>query len=454
MPKPPTNPEPIAYTAEQLNDWPRDRLDQLEPLRLMATSASVAARFIERLEIDEARLFLRQLSNERVAEILAETDEEQAADVLAAMRETRAVQILDDFEPDDAADIVAELDDADRDRLLDKLESGSRASIERLLTYDPDTAGGLMTNQVDTAYDDMTVDQAVERIRGFAEDREDLSYVYVVDRQRRLQGIVSLRKLILAKPWQSIRAVMRTDLRGVVPPDMDKEHVALLMAEHNLADIAVVDADRTLLGVITHDDVLDVVQEEATEDMLKMSGAGGDESIHDDIGYSVRKRQPWLGFNLVTALMAGGVVLLFEKQIGMLPVLAALMPVIATVGGNSGQQSLAVAIRSIALGELAPGDARPVLVRQSLIGLINGAAIGVLAGGLGWIVGGHWLFAVVVLLAMMFNVILGALIGALIPLVLLRIGRDPAQCSSIFLTSITDTGGFIILLSLGTWLLL
>jgi magnesium transporter len=432
-----------AYTPEELIDWPRDRLDQLDSTRLAATSAHSIASCLDRLTIDECRTVLRRLSSERASDILAEMDEELAAEILAAMRETRAVEILDVFEPDDAADIVAELEDADRARLLDKMEDSSRRSIERLLRYDPDTAGGIMTTE-----------QAIARLRDFAESHDNLNLIYVVDRRRRLKGIVSLRRLIQAQPEQALALIMDTDIDGVALANDDKEKVALLMAEHNLPAIAVVDDRGTLLGVVTHDDVLDIIQEEATEDIQKFVGAGGDESIHDEVSYSIRKRQPWLAVNLVTALAASGVVLLFEEKIGMLPIMAALMPIIAGIGGNSGQQSLAVAIRSIAVGDLKSGDESQVLLRQSMIGAVNGLAIGLLAGLLAWIVGGRPLFGIVVFVAMLLNIILGAVIGAFIPILFLRLRQDPAQCSSIFLTAITDTGGFFILLSLGSWLLI
>lgn len=442
------------YSQEELFNWPRNDLESLSPVRLAATSAHTVALLLDRLEVDECRTVLRQLSNERASDILAEMDEESAADILSVMRESRAVKILDDFEPDDAADIVAELEDVHRNRLMQKLEHGSRKSIENLLTYDPETAGGIMTTEVDTAFDDMTVDEAVVRIRGFADRHEDLHYVYVIDRHRRLKGTVSLRKLIQAKPDQNLASIMRTQINGVCQPDLDKEHVALLMANHNLPDIAVVDEGGLLLGVVTHDDVLDVIQDEFTEDIQKMAGAGGDESIHDEMSYSIRKRQPWLFVNLITALLASSVVMMFEDQIQLLPLLAALMPIIATVGGNSGQQALAVAIRSMALGNLKTADEKMVLFRQTTIGLINGIAIGLLAAVLAFAFGGSLLLSMVVFAAMILNVSLGGLIGALIPIFMRRIGKDPAQCSSIFLTTITDTGGFFILLSLAAWLVL
>jgi magnesium transporter len=449
---------PAAYRPEELLEWPKDALEELDPTRLEQTSDYALGQFLERLEVEEARDVLRQLSVERVSAILSEMDEEQAADILAAMRDHRATRILDSFDPDDAADIIAELEDEDRERLLDRLSAKDRRNLEALLTYDPESAGGIMTTDIDLAFDDMTIDEAVTRIREFADRHDDLHYVYVVDRQHRLQGIVSLRKLIQAKPYHQIRDVMKTEIQGIVPPEMDQEKVAQLMAEYNLYDIAVVDADRRLLGIVTHDDILDVIQEEATEDILMMAGAGVDETIHDDILHSVKRRQPWLLINLVTAFFAAAVVYLFEAEIGALPILAALMPIIAGVGGNSGQQALAVAIRSLALGHLQPGEGRGVVFRQMMIGLLNGASVGLLAAGVVYFLGSalpqRLELSLVVLAAMILNMLVAGLTGAFVPLFLRSIHRDPAQSSSILLTAVTDTGGFFIFLGLGSWILL
>ncbi|MGC9451087.1 MAG: magnesium transporter [Oceanipulchritudo sp.] len=449
-----TESQGLAYSHEELMEWPREDLGNLNAVRLGATSSLTMARFLERLEVEDRRDVLRQLSTERVAEVLSEMDEEAAAEVLSEMRLPRAVRILDDFEPDDAADIVAELEPEVRDKLLSKLEKASRRSIEKLLAYDPDSAGGIMTTEVDTALEEMTVDEATSLIRQFADKHEDLHYVYVVNENRQLKGIVSLRKLIQAKPQQKISSIMRTDIRGVCDPEMDKEHVALLMAEHNLPDIAVVAPDRTLLGVITHDDVLDVISEEATEDIQKLAGAGGDEDIHDDILFSIRRRQPWLIVNLATAFIAAMVVKTFESEIGTLPILAAIMPIIAGVGGNSGQQSLAITIRSIALGQVRDGDSRRILFRQAAIGLINGLLTGTIAAGMVAFFGGPLKLSLIVLAAMVINLAVGCLTGSLIPLLLLKLKQDPAQVSSILLTFVTDTGGFFIFLTLGSVFLL
>ena len=457
----PARPEaagPLPYQPEELLEWPKDALERLDLVRLAETSDYALAQFLERLEVDQARDVLRQLTIKRVSRILSEMDEETAAGILATIREQRAFRILDSIEPDDAADIIAELEDADRQRLLKRLSEKDRENLQVLLAYDPESAGGIMTTEVQIAYDDLTIEDAITSIREIAEYHNDLRYVYVVDREEHLQGILSLRKLIQAKPHQRIRDVMSRDIRGVVPAEMDQEEVAHLMAELNLPDIAVVDADGKLLGMITHDDIIDVIQEEATEDILRMAGAGGDETIHDNVWFSVRRRQPWLVVNLVTAFLAAAVIMLFEEEIGALPLLAGLMPIIAGVGGNSGQQALAVAIRSLALGQLQPKDGRVVVFRQMTIGLLNGAVIGALAALVVYFLGADLEqrlgISLLVFAAMVLNMMMAGLTGAFVPLFLRKINRDPAQSSSILLTAVTDAGGFFIFLGLGSLLLL
>lgn len=443
-----------AYTADELLDWERDRLSELDGERLGETSPVVIALYLERLDVDERRAVLRRITIEKAAEVLSEMHGEAAAEVIEAMRERRAVRILEDLESDDAADIIAQLDDEDRERLLQKIDPESAETVKELLSYGEETAGGIMNPDVDTIDASLTVDEAIARIRTFAEDAEEMSYVYVVDTQERLQGTVSLRRLIKSRGDQPVRTVMNADLKGVVQPEMDREKVALLMAEYNLPDIAVVDAEGVLLGVITHDDVIDILRAEATEDIQMMSGAGGDESIHDHVSYSIRRRVPWLQFNLVTAFIASSVVLSFTSEIERLPLLAGFMPIIAGLGGNCGQQTLAVSIRSLAMGEIHDSDTRAILFKQLIIGLANGLGVGLVAAAVGWLITGNRMLAGVLLAAMMANMALAGVTGAFIPLLLRRFNRDPAQSSSIFLTAVTDTGGFLIFLSLGSWLLL
>lgn len=442
------------YTADELSACPVDQLTELNAARLEETSPQILAQFLEWQPVDEIRAVLRKLSNESASEVLAEMDGEYAAEVLSEMREGRAVEMLENFEPDDAADIVAELEDEERARLMGKVDAETAKAVENLLSYDPNTAGGAMNPHVETLSETMTVAEAIDAIRGWGEDSEAQNLMYVLDGDHHLAGSISIRRLIKAKPSEILSELMDDDLSSAIKVDTDREEVALKMAECNQPELPVVSADGALLGVITHDDVIDIMRDEATEDIQVMSGAGGNEGIHDHLFYSVRKRLPWLQLNLCTASVAAGVVVCFQHQIGRMPLLAGLMPIVAGIGGSCGQQTLAVTIRSLALGEIHDSETRSVFLKQALIGIINGMGVGLAASILIALYTGSTRIGGVLMLATILNMTLGGMVGAAIPLIMHKFKRDPAQCSSIFLTAITDTCGFFIFLALGSWLLL
>lgn len=444
-----------GYELDDLYAFYQDeRLDALDPQRLSLTSPYDIGHFLERLDVNERRRVLRLMPLTMGTDVLSEMDAEDAADVLEAMREHRAVQILEDLDPDDTADIVAELEAADQKRLLNAIDPETAATVRELIEYEPDTAGGIMTPDVADVTAEMTVIQAVRHIQKLHEEHEHIYYIYVVDGEKHLLGIVSMRDLVMARPEAIIGDIMTTDLRGVIPVEMDQEEVAREMAEHNYHALPVVNQDNKLLGIVTDDDIIDVIQEEATEDLQKLMGAGGDETLNDPINESVRRRTPWLMVNLVSAFVAGGVIAMFEKQISELTILAVCMPIVASLGGNTGGQSLAVVIRSLALGDIHRGEHRKVVLREGLKGLMNGVLIGLVAAIAVAAFTGEWYVGSVVFMAMIACMTYAGTIGAFIPIILNKLGLDPAQSSQMFLTASTDIIGFAIFLGLGTWLLL
>ena len=443
-----------SYTFDELLAIPREKLNELIDQRLAVTSPAVVARLLERIPVDDRRTVLRKYSVDSASVILSEMNAEDSAEVVGAMRESRAVKIIEAFDPDDAADIVAELDDDDRTRLLDKVDPETAHTVQSLLAYEPETAGGIMTPEYASVFPEMNADQAIDHLRSHFRDAEELYNIYVVDKGNHLLGVVSVRDLILAKSTQLIVDFMNTQVKGVCTPDMDREEVALLIAEYNLLSLPVVGPNNNILGIVTVDDVIDIMQDEATEDIQKFVGAGYDESIHDKISYSLVKRHPWLQVNLLTAFMAAGIIFMFQNQIKQLTLLAVFMPVIASLGGNAGTQTLAVAIRSIALGEVSNDDQLRLCLRETLKGLINGVAVGLIAALTAYLVTYSLGVALIVIIALILNMGLAGLLGALIPLLLQKFHLDPAQSSSIFLTAVSDVAGFFIFLSLGTWLLL
>ena len=343
-----TQPTEESYSFEELDDRLRDRPGDIEPGRLKDTAPEVIGRFMEEMEIDDCRIILRKLSGEEAAEALSEMDPELSSRVLLAMRDIRSNEIMNEIAPDDAADIVAELEEADRNRFIQRLEPDNRESVRQLLDYDPETAGGIMTPESVTIPPDLTVDEAIQAVRNISEEVETVYYLYVTGRENTLLGVVSMRDLMLARSGQKIEHIMAASLRGGCYPDDDQEQVALDMAKHNFLALPVVErGTNRLLGIITHDDIMDVVQEEATEDLQKLVGAGPDECIRDSVGEGVRRRWPWLIVNLLTAFGAAAIIRNFEETIEKVILLAAFMPIVASLAGNAGHQTLAVAIRSM-----------------------------------------------------------------------------------------------------------
>jgi magnesium transporter len=346
---------------------------------------------------------------------------------------------------------VGELTASDREAVL--ADVSDRADVERLLTYPEDSAGGLMTTELVAVREDATLAEAVEEIRRQSAEDDALYQVYVIGMQRRLLGTVPLARLIVASPMRRVRDVMEPVV-ATVRPEQDQEEVARLMARYNLPAIPVVDSTERLLGRVTFDDVIDIVEAETTEDILKFAGANPAEHLIGPWTTAVRYRLPWLVINLVTAFLAGAVVYAFQGTLARIVVLSVWMPIIAGMGGNAGTQSLAVTVRRLALGLLPRGRSYEVIWKEMLVGAINGLVNGSIVGLVATILGQHWMLGVVVGLAMMGNLIVAGLAGAFIPIVLERVGVDPAIASSIFVTTFTDVCGFGLLLGMGTVLLL
>lgn len=427
-------------------------LDKIDNVLLFKTSPHVLSVFLSRLDVDTQRDILRKFDPERVSEIVSEMDSEISAELVSEMRQHRAVSVLNEMEPDDAADIVRELEQEDRDRLLEGMEKEQPESAEEvreLLEYPEDTAGAIMNPRVATLKSNITVEDAISEVRRMRDEYENIYYMYVVDKDGILEGVLSMRSLLLAPKGAMLSNIMCKNLFGILHTSMDKEIVAQIMADTNFHTLPVVNADGELMGIVTHDDVIDILRDESTEDMQKLAGAGADEQIFDPINQSIRQRTPWLFVNLITATIASSVVGIFDKDIAILPILAVFMPIIAGIGGNTGAQTLAVTVRSLALGDVELFDMQRVCIREAFKGFINGLFIGLFGAVIALIFSHRIDFALIVWAAMIFNMSLGGFMGSFIPFTLKKFGLDPASGSSIFTTWITDSGGFFIFLGLG-----
>ena len=310
-----------------------------------------------------------------------------------------------------------------------------------------------MTTHLVTVRDIATTTEALDEIRRQSEEVEEFYQVFVVDGQRRLVGVLPFKALVVNRPDRMVREYM-SEADIVVRPETDQEEVARLMARYNLPSVAVVDESGRLLGRVTIDDVIDVVEAESTEDLLKFGGVSADEELAAPWTDSVRSRLPWLTVNLLTAFLAGGVVYLFQETVQRTVALAVWMPVIAGMGGNAGTQALAVTVRRLALGLIPSDRLVRVVGKEVLVGITNGLAIGVLVGIVASLLGEGPRLGLVVFLAMSGNLLVAGFAGAFIPVLLERFGVDPAIASSIFVTTFTDVCGFLLLLGLAGWLLL
>ena len=393
------------------------------------------------------------MPTEDAAEALAELEGSVAVDVLENLDADVAAQIIAEMEPDDAADVLDELDEEHRDVLLGKLTREDSEELRNLLNFDPDSAAGVMNTELILLEENMTADEAITHIRSEMEDKESPYYAYVVDRNDKLVGVLSLRDLMLARPGTIVGDAVAGQSVVSVPYDMDKGEVANLLSHYNYLAMPVVDYEGHIMGVVTYDDIMDIMHEEASADMLGMVGADPEESVDTPWKESVRKRLPWLVVNMVNSALSASVVYMFEGSIAQMAALAVLMPMVANQAGNTGQQALAVMIRQLATDRFEPKKAWMAVLREAKIGLVTGLFMSILALCGAWGFTGNPLVGMVMAGALLCDMMLGAVAGGSIPLIFRALGRDPAQASSIFLTTITDGAGFFIFLGLATMFL-
>ncbi len=402
---------------------------------------------------DEVQLRLvRSLPPDVVSDALAEMEEEEhPEELLAALLPEQAAGIVDELEDDDAADLLSELPGDQARRILAHV--ADRADIERLLIYDEESAGGRMTAAVVAVSQDVTAAMAIEEIRRQAEEVDEFYQIFCVDRDFRLVGLLPLQRVVLSSPDALVAGIMEPCL-VTVTPDQDQEEVAQLIARYNVPSLPVVTSEGKLIGRVTFDDVMDVVEAEATEDILRFGGAAAEELLAGEWQQAVRNRMPWLFLNMITAAAAATVVLLFADTIDEMWALAFVMPIIAAMGGNAGTQALAVTVRRIAVGMILPGRAVSVVLKELAVGMMNGMMLGLAVAVVTLLLGYGWMVALVLLLAMWGTLLLATTAGAAIPLLLQKLGVDPAIASSVFVTALTDFVGFFLLLGLAAAILL
>jgi magnesium transporter len=405
------------------------------------------AELFDDLNPEEQNRLIPELELEDSADILEKLEEERAAEVAGRLSTRQLTSILSEMEPDEAADLLGDLAPAQAARALAALEDS--AEIRPFLAYPDESAGGLMTTAEIVLHKEMTVEEAISHLRMVKPDAETVYYLFVVDRENHLVGVVSLRQLIIAPPRTRISEIMNPDVIYVQGED-DQEVAARLMSRYDLVALPVVDAERHMLGVITHDDLVEVLEEEATEDIFRLGGVPEEHPVDVSFRTALRTRLPWLVLNLGTAMVSAVVLSLFESTIARVAVLAAFFPIVAGVSGSAGTQTLTVTVRGLALGELDPQEGVRTLGRELLIGLADGLAVGSLVATIALVWRGSPMLGVVVGVATLLNLIAAAAAGALVPVGLQALNIDPALASPILVTTITDAFGYFAYLGLAS----
>ena len=384
-------------------------------------------------------------------ETLSELGPDKGAELLALRSAEDIARLVQEIPSDDAAVLIDKLPEELSSVVLDLIRPKPGGGVSDLLEYEEQTAGRLMNPNVFALSEELTAGESITALQT-SRDVEMVFYLYVVDDRRHLVGVVSLRRLLLVPPETPLKRIMTTEVYSA-RVDTDQEEVARQVASYNLLAIPVVDAENKLAGVITVDDVIDVIKDEATEDVLRLAGVSKDDTVLTPPGESLRKRLPWLVVNLGTAFLAASVVGVFKGTIEKNVLLAVFQPIVAGMGGNAATQTLAVIVRGIALGELTWANARHALFKEGLVGLGNGFATGIIGGVVVGLFTHDWMLGLILAMAMIINMFVAATAGTMIPLGLRALKVDPALASSVFITTLTDVFGFFSFLGLATVLL-
>lgn len=408
------------------------------------------ADLVEELDAPDQVALLTRLSPMDSADVLEEMEDEDAAGVAELLPSEQLADILDEMEIDEAADVLGDLPQEKATETL--REMGEPQDVISLMRYPDDTAGGLMTRAVITLRLGWTAEQALAELRRVGPESESTYYLFVVDEVERLLGVIGLRDLVTAPVDMPIAERTATDVVSVLVTT-DQEECARTLSRHGYMALPVVDEIGRFLGVITADDLIEVAEDEATEDMYRMVGITGEERVFGSVGMSILKRLPWLAINMLTLFIAITVVDAFEPVIAGMVALAIFLPLVSGEGGNAGSQTATIIVRGIALGEVAPTDVGRALVKELRVALVNGALIGLGTAAVAYIWKQDWRIAAGICLAMILNFLMAAATGVLIPMGLKKINVDPALASAAFVTGFTDTFGFLFFLGIVALLL-
>ncbi len=445
------NPKVIAAILYAVDIDDREKLlELLQPLH-----AADIADLLEQINAYDRSRLIRLYGQEFDGDILSELEDSVREDVIAVLHPDVLKLAVRDLDSDDVVDLVEDLEEDQQTTILQALEDADRIAVQQALSYPEYSAGRLMQRELVMAPEYWTVGEAIDHLRSLPEEDlpEQFYHITLVDPRLHPVGNVTLGKLMRSRRQVKLSDIQE-ELFQVIPVDQPESDVAYAFNQYHLISAPVIDGDGRLVGVITIDDAMNVLDEEHEEDILRLAGVGDESSLQDRVIETTRNRLPWLGVNLLTAILASLVIAQFEAAIAQIVALAVLMPIVASMGGNAGTQSLTVAVRAIATKDLTGSNVWRVIRRECIVGLINGLIFALVMGlvGLAWF--GSPALGYVIAAAMVINLVVAGLAGTAIPVLLERLGIDPALASGAFVTTVTDVVGFFAFLGLAVLVLL
>jgi len=439
----------LRYDLEELI---RTRSDYMVLNIIQDLKPADIALILDGLNEEDSIFLFGMLPNEVASNVLLEISETNREHLLDVIPKERLTEILGEMASDDAADVVGELSDERAEHVLEKLDVEDSSHVEELLRYDENTAGGLMAKEMAVVRKTETIKKAISAVRKLAKEHRNIYNVFVVDEDDLLVGSIALQELLLHQPNRRVEKVMDPDVMRVMP-DVDQEEVARMFSKYDIVSLAVTDTAGKLLGRITIDDIVDVLEEEHEEDMARMAGSGSVDATQRSPVQMAMLRLPWVLVTLMLQLIAGVVVHVFDKTLSQVILLASFMPIISAISGNTGLQSAAMIVRGIALGQIDLSRWWIPLRRQFVTTLIVGGACGVVLGLIGWLWHGNPLFGVVVGTAMFISINFSGFVGTATPMISRSLGFDPAITAGPFETAFQDIIGITVFLSLATLML-
>lgn len=403
---------------------------------------------IHEQDIDYMKV-LERLPDWLIADIIEEEEDEEKYNILKNFSENKQKNILEEMVSDELTDMVGTLDEDESKEILNKINKDDRCDVEKLLSYEADSAGGIMATEFISIRENKSVGETLKYIHENATDAESIYYLYVVDKKDILKGVLSLRDIVCNDFDTKIAEITNVNVISVKYYE-DQEEVANIFEKYGFLSMPVVDENDKLLGIVTADDIMEILKEESTEDIHRLGGVDKEEKVDGTLGEAIKSRLPWLFVNLITAILAASVVGAFEGTISQVVTLATFNPIVAGMGGNAGTQSLTIIVRGIALGELTGKNAVRVFIKEFMVGLTTGIAIGFVTAILGYLWERNIVFGIIIGGAMILNMIVATVCGFIVPIILKKLRVDPALASAVFVTTATDVLGFFFFLGLAT----